>query len=207
MKTTLTESLVLDTDTAGTASQLGDFVTAYNDVIKLLRQNLNIGQLTDRTKTLGGDASTRTLQSSLMSVISGISNPTSSVRSLADLGIKTQGDGTLTLDQARLQKAISTDSGAVDALFKQATVGVSDKIKTLVDTYTNSTNGILVSKSKSYDQSIKQLDGQISSLQLRVDAYRTKLVSQFSAMEKIVSGFKSIGNYLTSQEANKAKNG
>lgn len=200
-KTTVAENLVLATDSAATATSLGKFVSAYNDVMSLLSKNLNIAQQTDRTKTLGGDASTRTLQSSLMSIVSGISNPASSVRSLADIGIKTQSDGSLKLDEVRLGKAIATDSAAVNALFQQATMGVSDKIKALADTYTNSTDGILVSKSKSYDKTIKQIDGQIDSMKLRVEAYRTKLVAQFSAMEKIVSGFKSIGSYLTSQEA------
>ncbi len=200
-KTTVAEELQLATDNTATATNLGKFVTAYNDVMTLLRKNLNIGQQTDRTKTLGGDSSSRSLQASLMGIVSGISNPGSSVRALADLGIKTTIDGTLSLDQARLTKAITADPAAVNALFQVSTTGVADKLKSLVDGYTNSTNGILVSKSKSYDKSIKEIDGQISSLQLRLDSYRTKLVSQFSAMEKVVSGFKSIGNYLTSQEA------
>lgn len=208
-KTTVAETLELANDTAATATNLGKFVTAYNDVMKILRENLNIGQQTDRTKTLGGDSAIRSLQSSLMSVVSSIANPGSSVRSLADLGIKTQGDGSLSLDQARLSKAIAADPAAVNELFQTATTGVADQLKPLVDGYTNSTNGVLVSKSKSYEQSVKQLDKQIDSLQLRLEAYRNKLVAQFTAMEKVVSSFKSIGSYLTSQEnkSNSSNNG
>ena len=206
-KTLVPEDLVLATDTTGTATNLGQFVSSYNDVMKLLRQNLNIAQLTDRTKTLGGDASTRGLQSSLMAVVSGVSNPASTVRSLADVGIKTGSDGLLTLDSVRLNKALASDSAAVNALFQTASSGVSDRVKTLVDSYTNSTDGILVSKSKSYDKSVSQIDTQIDSLQRRLEAYRTKLVSQFTAMEKVVSGFKTIGNYLTSQEARATSKG
>ena len=54
-------------------------------------------------------------------------------------------------------------------------------------------------------KSIKLISTQIDSLQLRLDAYRTKLVNQFSAMEKIVSNFKSIGSYLDNQEAQAKK--
>ena len=90
-------------------------------------------------------------------------------------------------------------------LFQQATTGVADKVKLLVDGYTNSSDGILVSKSKSYDKSIKLISTQIDSLQLRLEAYRTKLVNQFSAMEKIVSNFKSIGSYLNNREAQARK--
>lgn len=202
--TTVAEDLVLATDASATATNLGKFVTAYNDVMTLLRKNLNIGQQTDRTKTLGGDSAIRGLQAQLMGLVSSITNPTSAVRSLADLGIKTQNDGTLSLDQARLSKAITADAGAVNALFQQ-TGGVADKAKALVTGYTDSNSGILAAKTKSYDKSIKQLDSQIDALQLRLEAYRTKLVAQFTAMEKVVSSFKSIGNYLTSQESRATK--
>ena len=77
----------------------------------------------------------------------------------------------------------------------------------LVADYTNSSDGILVSKRKSYDKSVKQISTQIDSLQLRLEAYRTKLIAQFTAMEKVVSGFKTIGNYLTSQEARATSKG
>lgn len=197
--TSAPESLVLGTDTSGTAENLQDFVTAYNDVMKILRSNLNIAQQTDRTKTLGGDSATRGLQASMMSLISRVTNGTSSVRALADLGIKTGSDGLLSLDKTRLGKAIATDPAAVNAIF-QNTGGVSDSFKSLVTSYTDASSGILTQRSKSYDKSVKDLDGHIASLQIRLDGYRSKLVAQFSAMEKVVSQFKSIGNYLTSQE-------
>lgn len=199
-KTTVAEDLVLATDNAATSAKLGTFVSAYNDVMKILHQNLNIGEDVDRNKTLGGDSAVRALQSTLMSLTSSIANPGSTVRSLADLGIKTQQDGSLKLDETRLAKALASDASAVNDLFQASTLGVADRVKTLVDGYTNSSDGILVSKSKSYDKSIKQISTQIDSLQLRLEAYRTKLINQFSAMEKIVSNFKSIGDYLTSQE-------
>ncbi|MDP2270562.1 MAG: flagellar filament capping protein FliD [Archangium sp.] len=199
--TLVPEDLVLNTDTTATTTKLSTFVTAYNDVIKLLRQNLNIGEQIDRNKTLGGDSAVRALQSTLMGMVSNISNPGSAVRSLADLGLKTGTDATLTIDASRLEKALGTDPNAVNELFQKSTTGVAAKVKALVDGYTNSSDGILVSKSKSYDKSVKQIGTQIDSLQLRLEGYKKKLIGQFSAMEKIVSSFKSIGDYLTSQES------
>jgi flagellar hook-associated protein 2 len=199
-KTLAAEDLVLSTDTSATAKKLGDFVTAYNDVMKVLRQNLNIGEATDRTKTLGGDGALRSLQGTMMSLVSSIANPGSVIKSLAELGIKSGSDAMLSIDQSRLTKAIASDPSAVNELFQKATSGISDKLTSLVTSYTDSSTGILVSKSKSYDKTVKQIDQQIQSLQLRLDSYRDKLVKQFSAMETVVSKFKSIGNYLTSQE-------
>lgn len=201
-KTTVAEELVLSTNQAATSEKLGAFVSAYNDVMKLLRQNLNIGEDTDRNKTLGGDGALRSIQSSLMGMVSAVANPSSAIKSLAELGIKTQNDASLKIDETRLAKALATDPAAVNDLFQAAGVGVADKLKKLADSYANSSTGILVSKRKSYDNTVKQIDKQIESLQLRLEAYRTKLVNQFTAMEKVVSNFKNIGNYLTSQEKN-----
>jgi flagellar capping protein FliD len=43
------------------------------------------------------------------------------------------------------------------------------------------------------------MDDQAANIQLRIDAYRQTLVSQFTAMENVVSQYKSIGSYLTRQ--------
>jgi flagellar hook-associated protein 2 len=58
-ETTTPEDLVLSTNTTDTQAALKKFADAYNDVMKLVRSNLAIGELTDRTRTLGGDPSLR----------------------------------------------------------------------------------------------------------------------------------------------------
>ncbi|MBM4780198.1 MAG: flagellar filament capping protein FliD [Archangiaceae bacterium] len=194
------EDLLLTTSTSDTQKSLQKFVDAYNDVMKLVRKNTNIGELTDRTKTLGGDPSIRGLQAALQAMVVNQGNPTSSVRTLADVGIKTGTDGTLSIDAARLEKAIGTDAGAVNALFQNATTGMSAVTTALVDRYTSGSSAILVARQTGINKSIRTMDDRITNLQLRVDAYRERLVSQFTAMEKVVGTFKSIGNFLTSQE-------
>ncbi|MER2560246.1 MAG: flagellar filament capping protein FliD, partial [Myxococcaceae bacterium] len=192
--------LLLTTSTSDTQKSLQKFVDAYNDVMKLVRKNTNIGELTDRSKTLGGDPSIRGLQSALQAMVVNQSNPTSSVRTLADVGIKTGTDGTLSIDAARLEKAIGTDAGAVNALFQTATTGMAAVTTSLVDRYNSGSSAILVARQSGLNKSIRTMDDRITNLQLRVDAYRERLVSQFAAMEQVVGTFKSIGSFLTSQE-------
>lgn len=204
-ETTTAEELVLSTSTENTTAALKKFVDSYNDVMRLVRSNLAIAELTDRTRTLGGDPSLRGLQASLQGLVIGEANPGSPVRTLADLGIKTGTDGSLSIDSSRLEKAIATDAGAVNAIFQQASTGLSAASTSLVDRYTSGTSSILQLRKDGIDRSIKTMDGRIESLQLRVDSYRERLVRQFTAMERIVGQFKSIGNFLTSRE-NQGKN-
>ena len=74
-------------------------IASARDLVRQFFDDLNIGANTDRNQTLGGDASARALQSAMMNLITASANGTSSsVRTLADLGIQTQSDGTLSLE-------------------------------------------------------------------------------------------------------------
>ncbi|MBE2252160.1 MAG: flagellar filament capping protein FliD [Myxococcus sp.] len=194
------EDLLLSTSAPETQKTLQKFIDSYNDVMKLVRKNTAIAELTDRTKTLGGDPAIRSLQTALQSLVVSEANPGSAVRTLADVGVVTGSDGTLSINTTRLEKAIATDAGAVNALFQAATTGIAAATSSLVDRYTNGSDSILVARQSGINRSIRTMDDRINDLQRRVDAYREKLVKQFTAMEKVVGGFKSIGNFLTSLE-------
>jgi flagellar hook-associated protein 2 len=196
--TTTPEALVVDNDVDGTAKNLQKFVDAYNAVLKVVQTQLAPAPETDRAQTLAGDGSIRNLQGSLQRVISTVVGSTG-VRALADIGIKTGRDGSLTLDNATLGKAIARDSAAVNNLFSQPTTGLASVVKSLVATATNSVDGTLVQRKKGLNDNIKRMDTQADTMQARLDTYRDLLVSQFTQMEKIVSGLKATGNFLSQQ--------
>jgi flagellar capping protein FliD len=47
------------------------------------------------------------------------------------------------------------------------------------------------------------MDSDADRMQLRLDAFKQNLTAQFTAMEKIVSGLKASGNFLSQQSAAK----
>ncbi len=201
--TTAPSDLVLATDTTATQTNLQKFVDSYNDLMTTLRQHLNVKTTDDTTKTLTNDPSVRQLQTALQSLVSGVLTTNSTVRTLADVGIKTGSDGTLSIDSDRLGKALATDASAVNALFQTATTGLSDTVKALSTRYTDVVDGIFTSRTSGLQGSVKSLDATISNLQLRLDGYRKNLVAQYAAMETVVSKFKSLADYLTQQTASK----
>lgn len=204
-RTTVAEDLVLSTSTSNTQASLQKFVDGYNAAMKLVRGHTAIAEMTDRDKTLGGDPSVRGLQAALQALVVSEANPGSTVRTLADVGIKTAQDGSLSIDAVRLEKAIASDAGAVNALFQTASTGIAAATSSLVDRYTSGSDSILVARQGGINRSIRAIDDRIKALELRVDAYRERLVRQFTAMEKVVGGFKSIGNFLTSLEKRESK--
>jgi flagellar hook-associated protein 2 len=193
------ETLSLDADAKTTGANVQKFVDAFNRVMSLVQSQLAVSKDTDRQSTLAGSALIRGLQQSLNHLVT-TKVGTTSVSTLAELGVQTNRDGSLALDQTKLAAAMARDPIGVNGLFQDATSGLSTQVKALVDVQTNSAKGLLVQNKKTLTQRIAQLDDQVDALQARNDAYRAQLVQQFSAMESIISGAKATGNFLTSQE-------
>jgi len=126
------------------------------------------------------------------------------VRTLADVGLKTNRDGSLTVDATTLTSAMSRDPSAIDTIFSRATDGISAVVGSMVDQQTSTGSGVLALGQKGLSNRIESLDKQILSMQLRVDAYKKGLLAQFTAMEDVLSSLKSTSNYLTSQATSKS---
>lgn len=193
------EDLVLSSDATGTAEKLKTFVTAYNDALSAIHSQLAISAGTDRETTLAGDSTLRSLQSSLQSLLTSQVTATGAVRTMADLGMKTARDGTISLDETVLSRAIAADPGAVNNLFSDATNGLGKVADSTIAKYTNSVDGLLTARTNSLNKRVRQLDDDQSRMQARIDSYRTQLVAQFTAMENTISSLKGIQQFLDQQ--------
>jgi flagellar hook-associated protein 2 len=193
------EDLTLETDVTATQARLQKFADAYNGVMSLVQGALAVTKDTDRKSTLAGDSAVRGLQGLLQSIVVNQVSGLPGIRTLADVGLKTNRDGRLTVDTTTLSSALARDPSAVDALFSTSTTGISAFVTSLVDRETRSGTGVLTSDQASLTARITAMDSQMAAMQLRVDAYKTNLVRQFTAMETTLSSLKSTGNYLNAQ--------
>jgi len=117
-------------------------------------------------------------------------------RTLADIGVKTQNDGTLTLDATKFNAAVASDPRGVDAIFSTASTGIASQTKTLSTAFTDSLDGQLVQRTTSLKKNIKDLDASNLRLQQHVDSFKAQLQSQFTRMESLISNYNSIGSFL-----------
>lgn len=192
------EDLVVTTDSDGTQKRLQTFVDAYNGVMSLLRKQLAVGEATDRSTSLVGFASIRSLQAQLRQVVVSEVGGLANVRALADVGLKTsKDDGSLSIDAPTLKKALARDPAAVNSLFSTRTTGISALVDTLVDRNTRPVNGSLTISQASLNKRVTDLDDVIATMRDRVDSYRQRLLAQFNAMETTISGLKAMGTFLT----------
>jgi flagellar hook-associated protein 2 len=107
-----------ETNTTALTAAINSLVTGYNQVISTMTAEMAYNS-TDNTKSggLANNATARTLVEQLRSFttqqIQGYDN---NVYTLADIGVKTNRDGTLTLDQAAFDAALTTKPDMVAAV-------------------------------------------------------------------------------------------
>lgn len=195
------ENLVLSNDVDGTAKNLQKFADSYNEVFRLVQKQMDVTKSSDRSSSLAGDSALRKLAADLQATTSVQVLSAGPVRALADIGVKTARNGTLSVDSTVLSTALTRDAKATNTIFNTASTGIAARDKTLVDAHTNSVDGILTGRQNGLNKSIRQIDEDIDKKQLRLSQFREKLVRQFTAMEKIMSGLKATGNFIEAQNA------
>lgn len=198
-KTTSASNLVIAQNQAQSTAGVQSFISAFNAVVASLQPSLRPdpsnpaanGTLLDGSTAIG-------LEQSMNSMLSYQVVSSGTVRTMADMGIKLQNDGTLTLDTTTFNKVLAQDPDAVNSIFNTAKTGMSDKLAALSDQYTNSFSGQLVQRTTSLQKTIKDITNQNQQLQDHVNNYKLQLQKEFANMENLISNYNSIGSFLSS---------
>lgn len=184
-----------DTDALGT--KVKEFVDAYNAVVNKVHNTAGFGKTKASNPLLAGDSSLRGITSRLNSQLSRTFG-TGQFNTLASLGIQLNNNGTLKLDQVKLNNAISKDSRAVTDVIagSASTDGMMDMMRELASTLTAPTSGTLDVRKGGLEAQAKRYDDQIGVEQKRLDTLENRLRKTFSEMDSTVAGYKSQLNYL-----------
>jgi len=182
---------------SGTESALNNFVQAYNTLAATLKTQLEPDPTQTYGDTLLNHSTTSTIQSEMQSMLSQTVVPSGSVRTLSDLGLELQEDGTLSLNTVTMNNAVTANPSAVNAIFSDATNGIAASVKALVTAQTDATSGTLVLQQSSLQSSISEMTDEESNMQDYLDAEKARLTEQFTNMETLISGYNSATSYLT----------
>jgi len=94
------------------------FVDSYNSLVGAINSLTSYDPETTEAGVLIGDFTVRSISSQLRSIIGNqVPELSGNISSLIDIGIKTNSDGTLNLDSAKLNSALSNYPDEVEALF------------------------------------------------------------------------------------------
>jgi flagellar hook-associated protein 2 len=175
-------SLEVGTDVAGIRKEVEAFVKAYNGLATFLTTKTKVDAETDTRGVFASDAAVRGLRTGLRSDLARAAGD-GTFRGLADLGITTERDGTLTIDTAALEEAIAASPDAVGRLFTDDD-GYVARLAGRIDGLLG-TSGTIEQRKETADARIKRLDTQIERWEARLSFREESLRAQFAQLEQI----------------------
>ncbi|WP_191578084.1 MULTISPECIES: flagellar filament capping protein FliD [Achromobacter] len=191
--------LKLESDPSVASKAIQSFVTAYNTLQTTIK-NLTAFDATAATnQPLTGDGTTRAIQSSLAGALQVLSGE-GTLRSLADLGITTNPQTRqLTLDQTKLDKALSTNGADVSRLLT-GTNGLAANFEKATKDILSDT-GSIKTKTDGLAKSIATVKDQYTRAKAAGEAQLELMRAQFVQLDKFVAQQSVTANYLTQQFA------
>jgi flagellar hook-associated protein 2 len=206
--TTGAASLSINQDNSEAKANIVDFVTIYNEAQKQLKDLGN----SSTGGELAGDSIFRSLTRSLRSTVLGTSSSaTSSISNLSDMGISVSRTGELTVDDTKLDKAISSNYSDIVTMFtadtdSQATsstdaAGLAGDLNRLISDATNSSS-YLVTQQKTLASSVSARQVELTELEERMERVEERYNRQFLAMQQIIDQMNSTRESMESSFEN-----
>lgn len=189
-----TASLSVANDTTDVASNINSFVSAYNTLQSALSSLGSYDATTDTAGAMQGNPILENIQSQIQEALYSVVG-TSSYNSLASVGITTNSDGSLSVNSATLQSALSGNFTAVSNLFSSAN-GIATQLNNQLTNDLGGSGSI-----SSYSQSlIKQenaLQTQTNSLNTQMTALTASLTQQYAALNVLLSSLQTTSAALS----------
>ncbi|WP_417375738.1 flagellar filament capping protein FliD [Gimesia maris] len=181
-------------DTSGIKSTVNSFITAFNSFVDAKNSLTGYNTETNARGVLNGNSLVQTTVSRLEGMLTkklSISN--SSVKSMAQLGVRFNGNGKLELNSATLDALLADDPDAVTEFFQQEETGFAVVMDDVITAMTDPFTGTLKAQTDSLQASALALNTRVDELNTILEARRERLIRQFTLQETIV-------NQLNSQQ-------
>ncbi|WP_286784713.1 MULTISPECIES: flagellar filament capping protein FliD [Pseudomonas] len=182
-------TISMSTNTDGIKSSVETFVNAYNTLMTVTNALTKVTVSADGSTTdagaLVGDATIRTMMNSVRSAMVQPSTGSGSLSILAQLGVSTNKDGTLKLDEKALTAGVEANYDSVKSFFT-GDDGLISRLGDVTSVYT-AKGGLLESKQNSLQGTLDKLDDQQESLDRRIETLQTSLYKKYNTMDALVA--------------------
>ncbi len=195
-----TINLTIGNDTQGTKSAIENFVEVYNGFIDVVDQLtlvvVNDGNTGNLTGALTGDSTVRNIVSSIRSQLSiGVESNPSDFQFLVNLGLSTDQEGRLTLDDTTLNNALDNNYDSITNLFS-GEGALSERLTNSLSGYTGAT-GVIELRQEGLQTTLNSIDDQREALERRITLTEERLFAQYRAADALVGELNNTLNFLT----------
>lgn len=216
-------------DTTAITEKVKEFVTSFNDVIQRIKQYDSYDVDTEAKGLLLGNPTVARTRAALYATLQGSAQGVSTQYTrLSQVGIKVGTGGEVQFDEDKFTDAILNDPTAVENLFAAfegstgatseeiapgvsipatnsgtySALGIGELFDQLMDSMTNSIDGVYKVADNSYQSQIERTQARIADFDKRLEAKRARLEAQFLAMERSLALLQGQGNALGSLNSN-----
>lgn len=183
-------------DRDAAAQALRNFTSSYNAMSTALVALSRYNPETRTAAALNGDSSVRSVLQQLRSMLGGDAD---SYERLRALGLSAATDGSLQLDESRLQQSLASNP----ALLRDSaggSSGLATQMLTVLDGYLG-TGGRLETATQTVRGELRSLDQQKLALNRRMSQMEQRYRAQFTALDGLISQLQSTSQFLSSQLA------
>lgn len=203
--TGVTTALTLNKDNSTVQAAIASFVKAYNSVNSQIKSSTAYDAVNGKAATLTGDSTARTIQTELRAIFSkAVANAPTGSATLADIGVTFQKDGSLAIDSTKLSAALANSNMDVSKIFASSTsngttvTGYAKQVDSLVTSMLG-VGGLLAGRQAGVNTAIASITKQKDAMNIRLAAIQKNYLSQFTALDSMLSSMNNTSTYLTQQ--------
>lgn len=183
-------------DPASVEAKVKTLVDAFNAAATHVSSQLTYSGVQKGEDTLFGDSTIRALQRGLSGIVNQGYPHGDGTTSLAELGIRLDRNGTLSIDSAKFSAAMAEDPTALESVLTGAE-GFGVALDELVKSYTQAGDGFLSAKKASIAKEMSRYDLEIERIETRAARMGDQLTAQFAKLEQLISSMQSQSAALT----------
>lgn len=190
-------------DVGKISEKINDLITSANDILSFIKEQNNMDETTDTSRTLGGDIALQTIESRVRTAVFSPVATDSGSRRVSEFGINFQRNGLLSLDAQKFEAALAENYKDVAQVIAGSysmengkVNGFIDNLEKVVDGALNRPSGTLTTRKEGLNSQIRQIDRRIENKQRQIEQKERVLKAKFARLEETISKIKSQGSGL-----------
>jgi len=192
------ETITVSQDRLAVRSAVESFVEGYNSLIRTSNNLTRFDAESGDAGALQGDFSARSIIGQVRGAVTGA---VADAGSLAEFGITTTADGTLSIDSDRLGAALESNLGDLAQLFSADPDGIAVRTDAVLDGFLRS-GGLLDSRADGIQGRVEGIAEDREALNRRLDALEARFRAQFNALDTLLAELQSTSDFVSQQLAN-----
>lgn len=190
-------TLTVTEDKSAVNSAVKLFVESYNALITVFNKLTNYDQASNTRGLLSGDSSVNVMETQIRRALGNVVGGNSVLTNLSSIGIATNRDGTVRLDETALNTAITNNFDEVSTLFS-GEEGVAQRLDNLITGFLRS-DGVFNTRERSLQTQLRKVDDQRATMELRLGKMESRIRAQFSALDALVQQLNQTSDFLGRQ--------